>query len=70
MSDHHDLKRFIRSRPTLDHLTEEQRERIAARRIQKFADSLTPHEDKLAPEQRAARDSARLRAIERQRGRR
>jgi hypothetical protein len=70
MSDHRNLTRFIRSRTTLDHLTEELRERIAARRIQKFTGSLTPHEDKLTPEQREARDSARLRAIERQRRRR
>ncbi len=64
------LKRFIeRPRHAAD-LSEEARARIDARRIAKFTRSAHRNDqDHLTPSQLAARDSARLKAFERRRGR-
>jgi hypothetical protein len=69
MSPRHVLKRYIRTSPSLEHLSEAQRERIAARRLAKFGGSAKPHEHgHLTPEQEQVRVEARLRAVLKRRG--
>jgi hypothetical protein len=70
MSPRHDLKRYIRTSPSLEHLSDAQRERIAAKRLAKFSGSAKPHQhEHLTPEQEQVRDAARLRAVLKRRGR-
>jgi hypothetical protein len=70
MSAHHGLKRFIRSSSRPDHLSEEQRERIAARRIAKFSGLSKGNEHRyLTPEQVEARNLARITALLRRQSR-
>jgi hypothetical protein len=70
MSPRRVLKRYVRTSPSLEHLSDTQRERIAAKRLAKFSGSAKPHEHgHLTPEQEQVRDDARLRAVLKRRGR-
>jgi putative component of membrane protein insertase Oxa1/YidC/SpoIIIJ protein YidD len=60
--------RFIRpAKP--DHLSEEQHDRIAAKRIARFSPS-HEHGHEATPQQLEARDHARLKALQKRQGRR
>ncbi len=71
MSPHRSLKRFIRaSKP--DYLSEEERERIAAKRFAKVSPPSKrqdPEQQNATPAQLEARDHARLRALHKRQGR-
>jgi hypothetical protein len=70
MSPRRVLKRYIRTSPALERLSDAQRERIAAKRLAKFSVSPKPHvHGHVTPEQEQVRDDARLRSVLKRLGR-
>jgi hypothetical protein len=70
MEPRKNLARFIERAQRPDHHSEEERARIDAHRIERYTGS-AHRKDRahLTPEQLEARDAARLKALERRRGR-
>jgi hypothetical protein len=71
MDPHKHLARFIERAQRPDHHSERERARIDASRIDRYTRSAHRNDQAhLTPEQAAGRENARLKALERRRGRR